>query len=71
MGRLHSKPRIGDFEQMLADRLELSTRTVRRYLRSKPVPKPAPTEQLKPWIALGISRRTWYRRRKREALLRG
>ena len=58
---------VGEIEKIIAARLGVTPRTARRYLRHNSQPKSPRTEQLKPWVVEGISRRTWYRRRQRGA----
>ena len=64
MARDPKRLKADDVEELIAAKIGVSQRTVRRYLRDDPLPKPSPVEQEQPWITDGISRRTWYRRRK-------
>jgi transcriptional regulator with XRE-family HTH domain len=54
----------------LAERLGLSVRTIRKYTsidRAEYLATHTLTTVQKPWIDMGISRATWYRRRKTES----
>ena len=67
MARYANGLKMSECEKLIAAKLGVSTRTVRRYRRVDLRAKLPTNEQLKPWAADGISRRTWYRRRHQKA----
>jgi hypothetical protein len=49
----------------LADLVQRSPRTIRNYVAEpRALYEARSTERAQPWVAMRISRRTWYRRRK-------